>query len=298
ILQKTSSSKDMSPLLSEMTGSFQAQEFPKLELATLHHASYGEAHRDLLPQLPGTKRTDIANDGSILFRSDSVSITQRTQWNSRALRMQNGAFTLRKLTIGRSLLRPRIWKAFIVAVFKFAEEPVYRITTSKSGTQGLEENYQAKGISVQYIGPVQSIRLKHGIQVELINDPQLWKITNAKTPTTTTALLEQLRQLCFHKLSTPSRGARDSASLIVKLKIASKSAGILAHQPAIKASGLATSPRVLGTPSAPQLPQGSKRTRAQIEALEDDLDKEQEGFAARYLERKKQLNEEWENALE
>lgn len=40
-----------------------------------------------------------------------------------------------------------------------------------------------------------------------------------------------------------------------------------------------------------------KRTRAQIEAIEEELDKEHEGSVARYRERKRELREEWKGCF-
>lgn len=264
---------------------FQAEELPEppdFDLATIHHATYGEAHLDMLPQLPMTKLPYPPRAGSVLFASDFITITQTGAQGTSTrvvLRLQSGAFTIRKLLLQRTLLRPRPWEAFIVVVFEFTQEPEYTIITPMDvddNGEATRENVpitENQDPSAQYTGPVNTIRLKSALRIELNKEAHHWTITNAG-PSALTAnhLVEQLRQLCCPLSLLPSASTAEThvSSLIVKLKIG-----------APKSSSSCT----------------KKRTRAQIEAIEEELDKEHEGSVARYRERKRELREEWKGCF-
>ncbi|KAL9008103.1 MAG: hypothetical protein Q9173_006738 [Seirophora scorigena] len=258
-----SSSQNIKSALGQTNTTFEAQGLPEsttFDLATIHHATYGAAHWDLLPQPPMTKLPYPPSDGSVLFASDSITITQTGAHgnSSRVLRMQSGAYTLRKLLLQRSILRPRPGEAFVVAVFEFTQEPEYTITTSTTG----DDNGSHTGERPSHSGS------------SCTRTRSTWTVNNAHVPATTTPrdLLEQLRQLCCFRPLPTARAATHASSLIVKLKI-----------------GEPKSP--LGSTTEP------KRTRAQIEAIEDELDKEHEESVARYRERKRQLREEWKECF-
>ncbi|KAL8675764.1 MAG: hypothetical protein Q9186_007621 [Xanthomendoza sp. 1 TL-2023] len=267
-----------------------------------------------LPQSPAATLSNFANVWPVSFQEGYIFITQQADGYGCILRLTKDDYTLISLEVTEPLDSNRLSNV-IVAVLRCNKRLLKGVVTSSQVMSSRRKDISATAEAIPLAKHCHLIRT---IRLELSEQPSLWKVSGVKKASTTAELRSQLKQL--FDIYVPARPADTECEpgYMMLLEDVEEDNGelfpIFTHGPTTP-SNQQTSPHLssiqpnsndvsptfhqrLPSPAAPQTSSKRKRAVAEIEAEEDNIEKEMEEFMARARDRKKQLREERKHATE
>ncbi|KAL8900540.1 MAG: hypothetical protein Q9207_005645 [Kuettlingeria erythrocarpa] len=322
--------KPTTPSLADIAVTTPSSRSLKLESASL---SYQIRHEERWRVLRRAGREGTFNVGPILFEAESISITQESNGNRCILKLDQGAFAVRYLTLAKHPAKDP--GNLIELQCHTPARCEFKSYTGDKGIAKAEEFPLAKNSDQMY-----------RIRLQLSAALGQWKIlggARAERPESLALVKWQLKQLCgvvsLTKLMDGKPGPKPKP-VVMGASSPVQPPSVFTQQPVLTpaspkepshlalggyvdkttpppspmpmsklaevpprvgsgASARATSPHLPSVVTALQLPSTRKRTRAEIDAEYDELEKEEEVLARlmRCRERKRQLEEERKRAL-
>ncbi|KAL8826242.1 MAG: hypothetical protein Q9170_007473 [Blastenia crenularia] len=271
-------------------------------------------YRNILPQLPAAGLSEYGNVGPVKFRQGDIIIASKARGKSATLELLKGCYTVESLQMEKSLIDHQSAKevvalTIVVKVFsecyctgrgvKARSFPLAMFaTTMKSIRLELDKGrHNWKGL-----GRIKKDIFGHQSPDDILDQLKLLRLGSPPNNTAQPVVKAESPQSRVTNASTnraspkPSaptpQGATPSSSATL-----SSSVNYQTSQASSDRLHLSSGPTSL-QPATPLVSTNKKRTRAEIDAQYDELEKEEEEFVARSRERKKQLREELKRNLD